>query len=256
MAACQTAIYTDTANIPYLPTQPIVSHFSSTKTLDNTWIKPILKINNDIVDFAPTYKYLGMTLDNKLTFKKHIDIVEKSIDYKTYLFRHARKNMTEKAAVGVLKTMILPVPDYGDICYMVAIKTHIVKLQNAVNKGLRTALCHRGTINTEKLLKVAELNYMEDRREQHFSHKAFLQSLNINLIDRRPIRTRAHDERLLRVTRPLNPMYRKSAEYRLSMRWNSFEKETRSITNEMQFKQWNDGIYKEKIKAFPDIPRV
>ena len=43
--------------------------------------------------------------------------------------------MTEKAAVDVLKTMILPVTDYGDICYMIAIKTHISKLQNAINKS-------------------------------------------------------------------------------------------------------------------------
>ena len=162
--------------------------------------------------------------------------------------------LTEKAAVDVLKTMILPITDYGDICYMVAIKTHILKLQNAINKGLRTALCHRGTINTEKLMKVAKLNSLEDRREQHLSHKAFLQSLNINLVDRRPIRTRAHDERLLKVKRPLNPNYRKSLEYRLSMRWNSFENETRAIKEENQFKQWNDNIYKAKLKALPDIP--
>ena len=51
-------------------------------------------------------------------------------------------------------------------------------------------------------------------------------------------------------------MYRKSMEYRVSMRWNSFENDTRAINEEQQFKQWNDGIYKNKIKAFPDIPRV
>ena len=198
---------------------------------------------------------LGMTLDNKLNFKRHIDILEKSLDYKNYLFRHARKNMSEKAAVDVLKTMILPVTDYGDICYMVATKTHILKLQNALNKSLRTALCHRGTINTEKLMKVAGINYLNDRRDQHLSHKALIQSLNINLVDRRPIRTRAQDERLLKVNRPLNPSYTHSIEFRLANRWNSFEIDTRAIRDENQFKQWNDNLYKEKLKALPDIPQ-
>ena len=180
-------------------------------------------------------------------------MVNHKLEHKMYLFRKIRWNLTEDAAKKILKAMILPVADYGDLVYGTCIKTHIAKLQLVINKGLRTCLKDRNTINTEKLLKLADINYLEDRRDKHLLQKAFEVSLDIKAVDRRNIRTRAHDERLLKVKRPKNPIYSRSLEFRVATTWNKLDITTRALKTKEQFKQWNDGKYKDKIKMLPDL---
>ena len=225
----------------------------TTKALAKTLIRPPLTIGNDNIHYAPTYPYLGLTLDNMLNYKKHVNILERNLEHKTFILRKARKNMTEEVAIKVLKNMIIPIADYGDICYKISTKTHQNKIQLVINKALRTCIKDRGTINTEKLMKVADINYLSDRREQHQLQLAFNMSQDNRAIDRRNIRTRAHDERLLKVTRPKNPAYRHSVEYRLATTWNSLDTSIRSFTTKTQFKQWNDNIFKEKRNKLPNI---
>ena len=224
-----------------------------TKALGKNLVFPNLKIGNDRIQFTPTYNYLGLHLDSKLDFKKQVDNVAQKLEHKSYLYRRVRNNMTEEVAKDVLKTMLLPIVDYGDLIYSPCINTHLWKLQLIVNKNLRTCLWKKGTTNTEKLLKEANINFLADRREKHLQQKAFDLSLDIRAVDRRNIRTRKHDERLLKVTRPKNPIYRQSLEYRAAMKWNSFDIKVRAFKTREQFKQWNDGKYKDKIKSLPDL---
>ena len=223
------------------------------KALANILIHPSLTISNNLIMYTPTYNYLGLHLDNMLDFKKQVDTIAHKLEYKSYMFRRIRNNMTEDAAKKVLKSMILPIADYGDLIYGMCIKTHLWKLQLVINKALRTCLRNKGTTNTEKLLKAADINYLEDRREQHLMQKAFDVSLDIIALDRRIIRTRQHDERLLKVTRPKNPIYRRSIEYRVAIAWNKLDNSIRAYKSREQFKQWNDGKYKDKLKLLPDL---
>ena len=58
---------------------------------------------------------------------------------------------------------------------------------------------------------------------------AFKAALDETALDIRPIRTRLHDQRLLKQSRSLNPAYVRSLEYRLSGAWNKLLVEIRSI---------------------------
>ena len=149
--------------------------------------------------------------------------------------------------------MILPAIDYSDVVYMTAIKTHINRLQQVVDGGVRTCIKNKGTINALKLRKVAKLNSLEERRDAHLLKKAFVVSLDADALDKRQIRTRVHDERLLKITRPKNPAYRKSLEYRVATTWNKLEISIRAIKDHGNFKKWIDKTLVDKLKLLPNI---
>ena len=86
---------------------------------------------------------------------------------------------------------------------------------------------------------------MDDRRTMHLNTAAFDFSMVEVNIDSRDIRTRAHDERLVKIIRPKNPFYRKSYEFRVSSLWNSFDNEIRAHTEKDKFQRWNKKRYKD-----------
>ena len=69
-------------------------------------------------------------------------------------------------------------------------------------------------------------------------------------IDIRPIRTRQHDQRLLKQSRSLNPAYVRSLEYRLAGAWNKLLVETRSIKEGPKFTKWNKETHDLLILAY------
>ena len=58
--------------------------FGSRHKLKNI-IKPELKINDEILQLVPTYKYLGVNLDQTLNFKYHLECLINNITFKLYM---------------------------------------------------------------------------------------------------------------------------------------------------------------------------
>ena len=162
----------------------------TTRALTKRLRRPKLQIGNDKIDNAPSYNYLGLTLDNQLNLKKQIGITRRNVEHKLYMFRRVRRNLPVAASLNVVKTMLLPILDYGDLIYGVAPPTTLDNLQPLVNNALRTVYWNKGTKNHEKLHKLAELNLLKQRREMHLLMHSFKASLDLARRDNRPIRTR------------------------------------------------------------------
>ena len=206
--------------------------------------KVALKLDDASLTKAHTYRYLGITLDSNLDFKAHTKGTARNVNHKVRLLRRARKKMAEKTSAKVLTSMILPAIDYGDILYSVSTKDSLENLQYAFNRGLKTTY-NKEDFHVEPCLRKLGVNTLEDRREMHLSSAAFdFASIDKN-IDKRNIRTRAHDNRLVKIVWPKNPHYRKSHEFRVSTLWNSFKDETRAIIDKDKFQRWNKKRYKD-----------
>ena len=67
-----------------------------------------LTVNGLTLQRVPTYKYLGFTLDSTLTFNCHIRTMANMVNYKSILLAKIRKFLTEKVALKIYKSMILP----------------------------------------------------------------------------------------------------------------------------------------------------
>ena len=82
--------------------------------------KPELFVNNELLQCVPTYKYLGVNLDQTINFKYHLECLISNISFKLYMFNKIRRFLNEKCAIIVYKTMLMPFFDYCDIVFMYA----------------------------------------------------------------------------------------------------------------------------------------
>ena len=75
-----------------------------------------LRFNNDVSQ-ASSQKYLGLTLDNRLTFDEHLTNVSNKISKTIGLLRKLQNILPRPALLTIYKCFIRPHLDYGDIIY-------------------------------------------------------------------------------------------------------------------------------------------
>lgn len=99
-----------------------------------------LTFQGHTIERSSDVKYLGVTLDQKLLFKKHIEIARtRALRAMRALYpmlaRSSRLNVKNKNII--YKTMIRPIMTYAAPIWVSAAKTHIKKLQVVQNKALK-----------------------------------------------------------------------------------------------------------------------
>lgn len=94
-----------------------------------------------IIPFSDTVKYLGIFIDKKLTFRKHI---ESSADKALKCFRSFYPLLNKKSKLStdnkiiIFKSVIRPIMLYGCCVWGNAAHSHIKKLQVLQNRILKT----------------------------------------------------------------------------------------------------------------------
>ena len=105
---------------------------------------------------ASTYTYLGVTLDEKLNYETHMNQVIKRVSDKLYQLRKIRYFLTTKAALLVYKNMILPMLEYEDVFAVSATLETRERIQKLQNRGLKIALGRDKLYSTKLLHKTTE----------------------------------------------------------------------------------------------------
>lgn len=104
--------------------------------------KTNLKFDDTEIKFSPQCKYLGVILDQKLTFAQHITKArEKSINCMRAVYpllaRKSKLSLKNKNLIYEYKMVIRPTITYAAPVWAHAAKTHIKKLQVVQNKCLK-----------------------------------------------------------------------------------------------------------------------
>lgn len=109
--------------------------------------RPItIKINDKLIEPVSYIKYLGVVLDNKLTFEPHIDHVCKKVSKKLYVLRKMRKNISKTSAIKVYNVIVKPHFEYCASLLFLCNVTQKNRLQKLQNRAMRTILkCDRYT---------------------------------------------------------------------------------------------------------------
>ena len=97
------------------PTKQAIEVIFSQKKQTNA--HPPLFFNGSIVPKVDAHKHLGLTLDSKLSFNKHITDKIKSTNKFIGILRHLSDHLPLKVLTQMYKTFIRPLVDYGDVIY-------------------------------------------------------------------------------------------------------------------------------------------
>ena len=62
---------------------------------------------------------------------------------------------------------------------------------------------------------------LKDRRMVHLNLSMFKQTKNVNIVNKRDVRTRAHDAPLFKMIKPNNEKYKRNVYYKGAISWNS-----------------------------------
>ena len=127
----------------------------------------VLRLNNATLEKSNEVKYLGVLLDNKLDFKKHINSVAAKMTKFTGLFYKLRFILSIKQLVLVYKSFVQPVIQYGVFIYGTASKKSLKTIEVKIKQILRIIFrkqSHQSTANEREeygIFLVKELHIYE-----------------------------------------------------------------------------------------------
>ena len=202
-----------------------------------------LFIQNVKIDRVNSYKYLGMILDMNLNYNSHLENCLKLISHKAFLLSKIRRYINFNTAVTIYKTMILPIIEYGNILYNDSNQKLLNDLQVAQNRILRTCIYENRYIRTALLHHRCNLAKLKDRRMLHLSLFMYKQQDNVDIVNNRNVRTRAHDAILFTTIKPNNESYKRNIFYKGAINWNNLPVIERNIPTYVKFK----NVQKKKL---------
>ena len=181
--------------------------------------------------------------DMNLNYNSHLENCLKLISHKAFLLSKIRRYINFNTAVTIYKTMILPIIEYGNILYNDSNQKLLNDLQVAQNRILRTCIYENRYISTALLHHRCNLAKLKDRRMLHLSLFMYKQQDNVDIVNNRNVRTRAHDAILFTTIKPNNESYKRNIFYKGAINWNNLPVIERNIPTYEKFK----NVQKKKL---------
>ncbi|XP_070066455.1 RNA-directed DNA polymerase from mobile element jockey isoform X5 [Drosophila virilis] len=138
---------------------------------------PGLFLHGELLEQYRQHKYLGVTLDRRLTFSKHVSAVTSNIKSKirrmSWLL-NSKNKLSLRNKVLIYKVILAPVWRYGLQVYGIAAKTHLNKIRIIQAKTLRKITGAEWYIRTRDIakdLKVPMVGDIVNRQAASYSTK-------------------------------------------------------------------------------------
>lgn len=157
----------------YLTTWKICVNGAKTQTIvfphsKSERLKPAtnIKVQGAEIEWSPEVGYLGLILDSKLLFRRHIDDrVEKStiLLKRLYPIINRRSKASTVNKLAVYKMIVSPMIEYAAPVWRGCAKTHLQKLQVVQNKFLRMILNSPPRTRTTELHRLANIETIVER---------------------------------------------------------------------------------------------
>lgn len=123
-----------------------------------------VSINDYVIKRVSKFKYLGIYLDECLSWKDHIKSIVSKAGKRIGMLRRLRYNLTTHSANVVYTSFIRPVLEYGDTVWTCCGKGNAQELERLQNRAARTVTkCS----NSESALSNLKWANLECRRERH-----------------------------------------------------------------------------------------
>ena len=128
--------------------------------------EPNLKLYGDTLKVYPQVKFLGITFDSQLTFKKHFeDILDRCNTryHRLRLLANKKREPSPSTLIQIYKQCVRPIFEYGSLSTITTSDYIISEIRRLQNKFIRLALRLPKYICSKLLHDSPGLSYMKDR---------------------------------------------------------------------------------------------
>ena len=94
-------------------------------------------INGEPLEFNNEAKYLGVIIDNTLTWRQHIENIKNKINKGIGIIKKIRHFLQEDTLVSLFYAFLKPYIDYGSLTWGGNANTHLLKLKQTLNKAMK-----------------------------------------------------------------------------------------------------------------------
>ena len=124
----------------------------------------VIKIGDYEINRVYDFKYLGIVLDDSLTWKDHVRYVISKVGKRVGVLGRLRRNITIHAAFEMYNSLILPIFDYCDVVWSSCNKADMESLESLQRRASKIIVKSKcGTTSTDYL----KFQSLEDRRNAH-----------------------------------------------------------------------------------------
>ena len=184
-----------------------------------------------------TFNYLGVLLDDQLTFTPYYKLVKRRLENKIFVLSKIRKYISNMTALLIYKQAVLPFVEYAGFVLGSCNIGQRRALQTLQNNALR--LCKRyyllDRISIDRLHDECRILGLEQRRRKQLLRLMYLHSKKEGNV-KQPVRvTRAVTKIVFRTATKCNRKYLNSPFYKGNLFWNDLSSEQQHSDNVLQF---------------------
>ena len=218
------------------------------------WLN-LLQVGEEFVPRAKTVKYVGLHLDEKLTWKDHINEIYKSLVKYFSVFYNIRDKINHKIARNIYYACIHSKIKYGIEIYGLACSTTLEKLQVLQNKLLKVLTKKEYRYSTNLLHTDLNILKVEDIHKHallHFVYKSHVHKNITNFENYFITRGEIHGLNLrnnadLDAVQIRREHGRSTVQRTGSVFWNEISEEVKNSVSENIFKK---NLFKELISKY------
>ena len=141
-----------------------------------------ISIDGETLERVREIKYLGVIIDDKLTFKSHIDNIIKKVAKKYGIMCRLKNELTVTSKIQLYKSLISPHLDFCSSILFLANNTQILRLQRLQNKVMRLIL--RCTRYTSSSFMLDALQWLSVKQRIYYLTMVFIYKILNGLVPR------------------------------------------------------------------------
>ena len=217
------------------------------KKTKHMYIGPRHKIRNDSMNFETMgetiecvneFKYLGVTLDDKLMFERNVERSINIVNGKLISLARLRKYMDMHTSLLIYKQMILPLLDYMCIIVESATSRVIKKLQPLQNRAVKIVLGINRYVSTEEMKDMHDqlsLVSLAERRKLFMLKLMFKYSQHDEYVNHNKIELCNRPKVKMKLTFTKKDRVLKSPYYLCKKLWDQLDYNLQSLTTIHEF---------------------
>lgn len=151
------------------------------------------------IEIAKCVKYLGIWIDNSLSFNIHVEKLKAKINQRVGLLRRLSDKMTRRSKEIFLKSLILPLYDYCSSLLMTIDDFRLNDIQKCINIAYRTVLCKPKDTSIKLMLEQLKVLPVSDRIKLNMTrliHSTVIRKLPVLLSEKLISRSDARQRNL------------------------------------------------------------